>query len=109
MSPYLPYAVAGAALFGIGVWGLFVHGRLVAKILAGNVASNGVFLLLVSFAQRGRAEGEPDPVLHALVLTGVVVAVSSTALALALVKRLSKPAEPSARTWDESSSQGARP
>jgi multicomponent Na+:H+ antiporter subunit C len=33
----------------------------------------------------------PDPVPHALVLTGIVVASSATALALALGKRLREP------------------
>jgi multicomponent Na+:H+ antiporter subunit C len=106
MSAFEPYAISGAALFGIGVWGLFTHARAVPKILAANIASNGVFLLLVSFAQRGSAAGKPDPVLHALVLTGVVVAVSTTALSLALVKRLSRTAEPTKRAHEVQSSHG---
>jgi multicomponent Na+:H+ antiporter subunit C len=38
-------------------------------------------------AYRNRAEA-PDPVPHAMVLTGIVVAVSATAFALSLVRRL---------------------
>ena len=47
----------------------------------------GVFMLLISIAYRG-PDVAPDPIPHALVLTGIVVAVSATALALALVRRL---------------------
>jgi multicomponent Na+:H+ antiporter subunit C len=81
----LLYALTGAALFCIAMHALIVHAHLLRKILACNVMGSGVFLVLVALAQRG---GEPDPVPHALVLTGIVVAVSATALALALTRRL---------------------
>lgn len=82
----LPYALAGAALFGLGLHALLVRPRMLRKVLAVNLAGTGVFLLLVTIADR--AGGPPDPVPHALVLTGIVVAVSATALALALIRRL---------------------
>ena len=45
------------------------------------------FLVLVALG--GRTPGAvPDPVPHAMVITGIVVAVSATALALALVLRV---------------------
>jgi multicomponent Na+:H+ antiporter subunit C len=47
----------------------------------------GVFHVLIAVAYRG-IETIPDPVPHALVLTGIVVAVSATALALTLGLRL---------------------
>jgi len=48
---------------------------------------SGVFLMLVALG--GRTPGNvPDPVPHAMVITGIVVAVSATALALALVLRV---------------------
>ncbi len=47
----------------------------------------GVFHILVAVAYRG-TETAPDPVPQALVLTGIVVAVSATALALTLGQRL---------------------
>jgi multicomponent Na+:H+ antiporter subunit C len=53
----------------------------------------GVFHILVGIAYRG-IEAPPDPVPHALVLTGIVVAVSATALALAFGKRLDQDADP---------------
>jgi multicomponent Na+:H+ antiporter subunit C len=46
---------------------------------------SGIFLVLVGLAQR---QNVPDPVPQAMVLTGIVVAVAATALALALVRKL---------------------
>ena len=46
-----------------------------------------LFLLLIAVAYRGLDQA-PDPLPHALVLTGIVVAFSATALALALGRRL---------------------
>lgn len=86
MSAAVAYGLAGAGLVAVGLYALVVHEHLLRKILAINVVGNGVFLVLVSAAQRG--PGLPDPVPHAMVLTGIVVAVSATALALALAVRV---------------------
>lgn len=85
MSGALLYALAGAALFALGLHALLARAHLIRKILALNIMVSGVFLILVGLAQRS---GTPDPVPQALVLTGIVVAVSATALALVLVRRL---------------------
>lgn len=49
----------------------------------------GVFHVLIAVAYRG-LDTPPDPVPHALVLTGIVVAVSATALALTFGQRLER-------------------
>jgi multicomponent Na+:H+ antiporter subunit C len=85
MSPLLTYGVAGAVLIAIGLYALIVRRHLLRKIVALNVIGNGVFLTLVAAAPR---LGTPDPVPHAMVLTGIVVAVSATAFALALAVRV---------------------
>ncbi len=85
MSAALLYALAGVALFVIGVAALILQAHLLRKILAFNVMGSGVFLVLVGFGQRS---GVPDPVPQAMVLTGIVVALAATALALALTRRL---------------------
>ena len=85
MSAVLAYGAAGAALIAIGLYALIVRRHLLRKILAVNVVGNGVFLVLVALAQRS---GVPDPVPQAMVLTGIVVAVSATALALVLAVRV---------------------
>jgi multicomponent Na+:H+ antiporter subunit C len=83
----LIYASAGVGLFGLGLGGALLHRSLIGRVLAINICGAGVFLVLVALAYRG-AQLPPDPVPHALVLTGIVVAVSATALALALGRRL---------------------
>ena len=103
MHAWLAYATSGVAMFAVGLSGLFLHREVIRKILATNIAASGAFLVLVALARRAPA-GAPDPVPHALVLTGIVVSVSATALALALVRRLHTLSEPretgSERTGD---------
>lgn len=84
MSAVLLYALTGVGLFTLGLYALIVYAHLLRKILAINVMGSGVFLVLVALG--GRTPGtSPDPVPHAMVITGIVVAVSATALALALI------------------------
>lgn len=85
MTPALFYAVAGAALFFLALHGFLMRRHLVRRIIALNVMGSGVFLVFLGMASRG--EGT-DPVPQALVITGIVVAVATTAFALALVLRL---------------------
>lgn len=80
------YLIGGAALFALGLYALVVRRHLVLKVLALNVMGSGVFMVLLALAARGGAQ--PDAVPHALVLTGIVVAVSATAFALALILRV---------------------
>lgn len=80
------YAVLGAALFGLGLFAVLIQAHVLRKILAANVMGVGVFMVLVAGAWRG--DGAPDPVPHALVITGIVVAVSATGFALALARRI---------------------
>lgn len=87
MTQWMIYAISAVFVLAIAVRGLFEHSRMVGKILAANLTGSGVFLLFVAIARRA-PEGIPDPVVHALVLTGIVVSVSATALALALLRRI---------------------
>jgi multicomponent Na+:H+ antiporter subunit C len=81
----LLFALTGAALFTMGVAGVVLIEHLLRRILAFNLMGSGAFLVLVGLAQRNDVT---DPVPQAMVLTGIVVAVAATALALALVRRL---------------------
>ena len=77
------FLVAGAALFALGLRGVFSDADAVKRIIAVNVMGNGVFLVFVALA--APEAGRPaDPVPHAMVLTGIVVAVCATGLALTL-------------------------
>jgi len=89
MSVTAPFAVCGAVLVGLGLYGAIVHPQPLRKILALNLLGPGVFLLFGVVARRGAAAGlAGDPVPQALVITGIVVAFAATALAVALLVRL---------------------
>lgn len=85
MSQPLLYALSGVALLAVGFLGAVAHRDLVRRIIGVNLAGSGVFLVMVALAAR---TAPADPVPHALVLTGLVVSVSATALGLALAVRL---------------------
>ncbi len=87
MNPFPLYATTSVVIFCIALHGLIRRSHLVRKIIAINLMGGSVFLFLVAVAHRNRGE-IADPVPHAMVLTGIVVAVSATAFALALARRL---------------------
>ena len=87
MSTAFLYALVGMGLFSLGLYALIVYAHLLRKILAINVMGSGIFLVLVALARR-TGEAQPDAVPHAMVITGIVVAVSATALALTLMLKL---------------------
>jgi multicomponent Na+:H+ antiporter subunit C len=82
----LVYLAASSALFGMGVYGVLVSAHLLRKLLSLNLLAAAVFLMLISVGRRGA--DAPDPVPQAMVLTGIVVAVSATGFALALLLAL---------------------
>jgi len=88
MSIAVFYSLVGVGLFCMGLFALIVQPHLLRKILAINIMGSGLFLLLVALAKRTEG-GLPDAVPQAMVITGIVVAVSATALALKLMLKLS--------------------
>ena len=88
MNSLMLFAFCGAAMVGLGLFGLITKPQVLRKILAFNVLGTGVFLLFGVIARRGAAAGlNSDPVPQALVITGIVVAFSATALAVVLLLR----------------------
>ena len=94
--------VFAVILFGIGLTNLLVQQNLIKKIIELNIMDTAVYLLL---ATQGYIEGRMAPIIvngntdpnlyinpvpSGLVLTGIVVSVSVTALMLALTIRLFK-------------------
>jgi len=88
------YAVA-AVLFLMGLYTVLVKPNIIKKLMGLNIMETSVFLLIVSIGMvnDGRApvasEGVKaaqvvNPIPQALILTGIVVAVSTTAIGLAL-------------------------
>jgi multicomponent Na+:H+ antiporter subunit C len=89
MSAAVLAGLTGAALVGLGLYGLLMDPHPLRKILAFNILGSGVFLLFGIIARKGAAAGfAADPVPQAMVITGIVVAFSATALAVALLLRL---------------------
>ncbi|MCA0303958.1 MAG: NADH-quinone oxidoreductase subunit K [Proteobacteria bacterium] len=81
--------LTGAALIGLGLYGVLVNVHALRKILAFNLIGSGVFLVFGLVARRGAVAGfAADPVPQAMVITGIVVAFSATALAIGLLLRL---------------------
>jgi len=85
MSTGLLFAITGVLLFAMGVSGVVLIEQLLRRIIAFTLMGSGAFLVLVGLAQRSDTA---DAVPQAMVLTGIVVSVAATALALALVRRL---------------------
>lgn len=87
MSSALLFLGCGGLIFAIGLYGLFVHRHILRKIVAANVAVGGVYLVLIA-GSTVPGQHAADPVPQALALTGIVIAVSITAFALALLQSL---------------------
>ena len=93
---------AAIILFGIGLTMLLFHRNLIKKLIGMNIMDTGVFLFLASMGYiEGRrapiivdgiqnVEAYINPVPAGLVLTGIVVSVSVTAVMLSLAIRLYK-------------------
>jgi multicomponent Na+:H+ antiporter subunit C len=89
MSAVSIFGLCAAIAVGLGLYGLIANPQPLRKILAFNLLGSGVFLLFGVVARRGAAAGfGGDPIPQALVITGIVVAFSATALAVALLLRL---------------------
>ena len=91
---------AAMILFGIGFTMLLLHRNLIKKIMGLNIMDTAIYLFLTA---KGYVDGKMVPILtdgitdasaytnpipDGLVLTGIVVSVSTTALMLALTIRL---------------------
>jgi multicomponent Na+:H+ antiporter subunit C len=81
------FASAALGLVALGLYGVVTAPSLFRRLLSVNVMANGTFMFLVAVG-RLHASPEPDPLPHAMVLTGIVVAVSVTAVGLGIVRRL---------------------
>ena len=87
MSQAEIYLASALGILLIGLYGLFTQPHLVRKLIALNLFGSGIFLVYVAVARRIAGE-TPDPVPHAMVLTGIVISVSATALGLVLARRV---------------------
>lgn len=83
------FGLCGAALIGLGLYGFLVHAHLLRRLLSFNVMGSGVFLMFGAAAYRVPALGA-DAVPQALIITGIVVKLAGTALAVALLVQLAR-------------------
>lgn len=89
MNTVTIFGICASCLIGLGLYGLIVQPHPLRKILAFNILGSGIFLLFGVVARRGAALGlGGDPVPQALIITGIVVGFSATALAVALILRI---------------------
>ena len=94
------YSVAAVILFSVGFTALMLHRNMIKKIIGFNIMDTAVYLFLAS---KGYIEGRKAPIIvdnvqrveayinpipAGLVLTGIVVSVSVTALMLSITIRL---------------------
>lgn len=86
-NPFLLYGITAILLFAMGLYSLLSRRHLLRKIMGLNVMAAGVFLLFISVAYRNR-ENFADPVPQAMVITGIVVSISATGYALALLREI---------------------
>lgn len=87
LTPAMIYGLAGLAVFAIGLFGALSAVAHLRRMLALKLCSVGAgFILVVAAWQTPPLPADPVP--HALVITGIVVMVSATAVALALIRRI---------------------
>ena len=86
-------------LMMIGFYAMIAKGNLIKKIIGMNIFQTAIFLFYISVAKvRGgtapiiwdQSSIYDNPLPHVLILTAIVVSVSTTAVALALVIRIYK-------------------
>lgn len=92
------YYMVAIILFVIGMYTMLTHSNMIKKVIAMNIMDASVFLLFVAigYTHGGQApivgnSAEAvyvNPLPGALMLTGIVVAVSVTAYALSLVVKI---------------------
>jgi multicomponent Na+:H+ antiporter subunit C len=110
MSAAIVFGFCAAVAVGLGFYGVITNPQPLRKILAFNLIGSGVFTFFGVVAHRGAAAGfGGDPVPQALVITGLVVAFSATALAIALLLRLLQATGSATLRADASPSAGSDP
>lgn len=103
MNTALLFAGSGIILFFIGLHALLVYRHLLRKILAANIMGSGVFMVFIAIGARGEA-GSTDPVPQAMVLTGIVVSLCFTAVAIVLAVKINQLTGCTTLATDEESS-----
>ncbi|GAB3849760.1 NADH-quinone oxidoreductase subunit K [Nesterenkonia populi] len=91
MSAAVLYLLLGTAVCAAGTVRLLLVRDLVARLIAMNVVGIGSLLILLAIASR--APEEAEPVLSALVITGLVITVAFTGFGAVLIRRIEEGGE----------------
>lgn len=79
------YLWVGSALVVLGLGPTLLGADRIRRLVALNVTSSGTLVILLAVA--GRTD-PPDPVLHALALTSIVITVAMTGFGIVLTRRI---------------------
>lgn len=82
------YTLCSILLFAIGLLGFLLTTDFIRKLLGVNVIGIAIFMLLLAVANTD--PNAIDPIPHAMVLTGIIVAAAGTALGLNLASKIAK-------------------
>ncbi len=77
------FIITGVAVFTIGLVGVILQNGFFHKLVSINIFTSGIFLILISGSAQNNTS---DPVAVALVLTGLVVTLGSSAFCLMLIR-----------------------
>lgn len=77
MNQDLIYSACGLLLFVMGFFAVITCAHVLRKLIGLNIMGMGVFMILLATAKH---ESIIDPIPHAMVLTGIVVAVAGSAM-----------------------------
>ncbi len=88
ISQVMLFNLCAIAMFAIAMCGFLLSHDFLRKLLALNVMGMSIFMIFISVANQD--PNNVDPVPHALVLTGIVVAAAGTALGLNLASKITK-------------------
>lgn len=91
MSAVLLYLLLGTVLTVAGTLRLLLVRDLLARLIAMNIVGVGSLIILLTLAARGDNGAGPDPVLSALVITGLVITVAFTGFGAVLIRRIEEP------------------
>ena len=85
MSAMMLYLLLGTVVTVAGLVRMLLVRDLMARLVAMNVVGTGSLLILLALASRSE---HTDPVLSALVITGLVITVAFTGFGAVLIRRI---------------------